>query len=187
MIRHGESEANANPSIRFDADYVEDDVPLSARGREQAASCDVSSTLDDNTIVWSSPMIRAIQTTKIILAGTEEPFIVDPRLREMKWPVFTTVDEKEHHKANAKLHGMYYHKGESFESGEEVANRLRAFLQNNLTLLAGHHNIIVCHEIVMRAFRFLQTRDSVVFDTLKFENCELSHWQGYMTQLLTKK
>lgn len=186
FIRHGESEANANPSIRFEATYNEDDVPLSARGREQAAAC-YTSTLTGNTLVWSSPMTRALQTTKIILTGTEKQFIVDPRLREMKWPIFATMDEKSLHKANTKQYGMYHYKGEGFESGEEVARRLRVFLQENMAAMAGYHNIIVSHEIVMRAFMFLQSRDPTVFDTLEFKNCESLHWMGWITELLTEK
>ena len=102
----------------------------------------------------------------------------------MKWPIFATAEQKSHHKAILKQYGMYFYRGLDCESGEDVVQRLREFLLQNMAAMAGRHNIIVCHEIVMRAFMFLQNHDPIVLDTLEFGNCESMHWTGDTAELL---
>lgn len=185
LVRHGESKANADPSIRLQKEYDDDDVGLSFRGRAQAVECREKKSHQfktNNTLWWCSPMNRAIQTIKII--APDQPFVVDPRLREMKWPKFNTEAEKISHNDRKKACGMFAHNGKDFESGEEVVVRLRSFLRDNMAAMTWHNNIIVCHEIVMRAFKYLETRNFSVFDTMDFDNCETFHWTGFISELL---
>ena len=186
FIRHGESEANADPSIRYVKNYDDDKVSLSALGRSQAQRCRAYPTTRD-TVWWSSPMTRALQTTNILLGHSGKKVKIDHRLREMKWPTFATTEEKLVHKALTQKHGMYHYSGQGFESGKDVTERLREFLtQNRAALSGGHPNVIVCHEILMRAFVYLQTRDPSVFDTLEIPNCDSIHWTGDLSKLLSK-
>lgn len=184
FIRHGESLANANPIIRFQHDYNDEDVGLSEVGRTQVEECGKRLTSSDNTLWWSSPMNRAIQTTKLL--APEKHFIVDPRLREMKWPSFRSPADKSIHDVRRKELGMFTYGGDDFECGEQVVRRLKSFLKEHMPTMACRHNIIVCHEIVMRAFKYLQTRDPLVFDTVNFDNCETFTWIGYITELFSQ-
>lgn len=92
-----------------------------------------------------------------------------------------TPDERALHKAGIKAHGMFRYKSLAAnvaETGEDVAKRLNRFLLRHKQALNGQTNIIVCHELVMRAFQYLVRRDPTVFETIEYDNCEIAVWIG---------
>lgn len=193
FVRHGESLANVNPDIRFQSDYSDHNVALSPRGREQATSCKcffserLYKAEADRLKYWSSPMRRAIETAHIIVPTTAiDNIVVDADLREMEWPRFETQDERAHHKAGIKAHGMFRYKklDSKAETGEDVAKRLTHFLMRHKQALNDQTNIIFCHELVMRAFQYLVRRDPTVFDTIEYDNCEVAVWTGSLDALV---
>lgn len=74
LVRHGETEWNT--ARRFQGST---DLPLNDAGRNQAASLAVALTGRTFDGVWSSDLIRAVETARIAVG---EP-AVDERLREM--------------------------------------------------------------------------------------------------------
>ena len=71
FIRHGESESNARPGFMAGADF---DAPLTAKGFLQAEALGRRLRDDDVTFdkVYSSTLIRAIQTTETMLKAKGE-------------------------------------------------------------------------------------------------------------------
>ncbi len=65
LVRHGESAANADPSVRRS-----DDPPLTPRGREQAARAAATLARAGIDAVFSSPLRRARETADAIAAAT---------------------------------------------------------------------------------------------------------------------
>ena len=87
------------------------------------------------------------------------------------------------HKANIKLAGMFSYKNpdceaSQSETGEDVAKRLCRFLEKHTKALEGHTNLIFCHELVMRAFQYLLSRDPTVFDRIEYDNWAVVEWCG---------
>lgn len=90
LIRHGESVSNAAGRVQG-----QEDVELSATGREQAAAVAAwgRSLLDAADAppvseVWSSPLRRARETAEAVSAATGLPLHIDERLRELHAGIF---------------------------------------------------------------------------------------------------
>ena len=81
LVRHGESEGNARGLVQGQT-Y---DVPLTARGREQAILAARQVALLGPTYVVSSALLRAAQTAEAIAATTGLVADEEPRLRERSY------------------------------------------------------------------------------------------------------
>ena len=189
LVRHGESAANADPHLRYHPDYSEDYVRLSPKGRDQATA--LSKDFPQNGVqYWSSPMLRALETTSLLMRNAKtHSFIVDKRLEELRWPLFKNENERQTHKAAMKNVGMLAYENPAvgyFESGQDVVDRLTDFLLEHRAILRSQPNIIICHEIVMRAFNYLVSGDPTNFETQKFDNCETLKWNGDLMDLIQK-
>lgn len=186
FVRHGESAANADPECRFERGYVDEYVRLSPKGQIQAIKLGESLPKQDVQF-WSSPMHRAIETTSLLIQNTETlSFIVDKRLKELQWPCFENEASRLGHKNEMKKVGMLTYTNSNlgtFECGRDVVRRLQEFLLDHLDKLNKQSNIIVCHEIVMRAFYYMITGDPADFESKKFDNCETLHWKGDVANL----
>ena len=72
FIRHGESESNATPGLAAGANF---DAPMTERGHKQAEA--VGRRLANEGVVfdriYSSSMVRAVQTTEGMLRGMGQP------------------------------------------------------------------------------------------------------------------
>lgn len=80
LARHGETDWNREQ--RFQA---RSDVPLNARGREQARLIreELRSRGVSFELARSSPLSRAVETAEIILAGTDTPYAPEPDFIEL--------------------------------------------------------------------------------------------------------
>src|SRR5438105_5656365 len=78
LVRHGETDWNAERRWQGHTD-----VPLNARGREQARS--LAEELADQPIeaIYASDLSRARETAEIVAARLRLPVVVDPDLREI--------------------------------------------------------------------------------------------------------
>ncbi len=81
LIRHGQSEFNAEFALQRPNDPMIFDAPLTDLGRTQAQQA--SAKIADLGIrqVIASPMTRAIQTAMHVFGG-DHPITIDPRMRE---------------------------------------------------------------------------------------------------------
>jgi broad specificity phosphatase PhoE len=79
LIRHAEPALWGDGSMRYDAPPG---PPLSTHGRTQAAMAANFLASGPPTVVYTSPLDRALQTTQIITARLGVPMAIDERLAE---------------------------------------------------------------------------------------------------------
>jgi len=79
FVRHAESEANVRKIVSSQDVGIH---PLTERGREQAYDLAMQLEGKDFTVAYSSDLLRAVQTTEIILRDRAIPFHTTPLLRE---------------------------------------------------------------------------------------------------------
>ncbi len=84
LLRHGQSEGNEGN--RFGGHGP---TPLTERGRRQADLTAAALAREGLTAIWSSDLVRAVQTAEPIVAATGLPLRTTPALRERSVGVFT--------------------------------------------------------------------------------------------------
>jgi broad specificity phosphatase PhoE len=146
------------------------DVPLSARGEEQARALGqwfASMPLAERpTVLLTSPYARARRTSELIVeaGGTDEPdeaLVIDERLREREFGILDRLtalgvqqrfpDQFE----QRRLLGKFYHRPPGGESWCDVILRLRSMLDTINLHYARERVLIVCHEVVVLCLRYL--------------------------------
>jgi broad specificity phosphatase PhoE len=176
LVRHGESAGNvardqamASGAEMIDIAMRDVDVPLSDRGRAQAAALarwtQRRDDADRPTIVLTSPYIRAVETAAPIAATIEEPHsqtpIIDERLREKE---FGALDRLTRAGITARFPaevamrerlGKFYYRPPSGESWCDVVQRLRGVMLELQHNYAGEHVAIVAHQVIVLCFRYL--------------------------------
>ena len=174
VVRHGESAGNVARDAaesagheRLDLTHRDVDVPLSDLGRRQAAALGrwtARQPADEQpTVVWSSPYVRARQSAEIALetAGLDLPIIVDERLREREFGVLDGLTRKgitaqypEESERRAAI-GKFYHRPPGGESWVDVAQRLRAVLDEIRIDARGERVLVMAHQVVVLLVRYV--------------------------------
>lgn len=181
LIRHGESEGNANKEIYTKIpDYA---VRLTDRGRTQADDVGkkVIDFLDGKpAAVYYSPFIRTIETTNGILTHLKETNLVDKkfvredaRLREQEWhsclPLTSYNPQREEDRIKF---GVFFYRFPNGESNADVYDRMGSFTENlhrDFQRKDFPENLIlVTHGMAMRVLLMNLLNKSVdEFDTWK--------------------
>lgn len=190
LIRHGESTGNVarEAAVLAGADTVdvaerEADIPLSPRGREQAAA--VGRRLAERpppALVLSSPYLRALETVRIATGRSD--IRVDERLRDRDMGLFAGLTPDgiarrfpEEHARQAR-EGKFYHRPPGGESWADVALRLRSLLAE---LPADGKVLIGTHDAVIILFRYivegLSEAEVMEVEKETVANASLSHWR----------
>lgn len=78
LVRHGETDWNKARRIQGQAD-----IPLNEFGRSLAVKTAAGLRGIPFAVCYSSPLKRALETAKLILAGRDVPIITDGRIEEM--------------------------------------------------------------------------------------------------------
>ena len=149
LVRHGET--NWNLERRYQG---QKDVPLNATGIRQAQL--TAQTLNGNSFsaLYSSDLLRAVQTAQEISKKVNLPIITNPALREINQGVWEgqyikDVLDSMGDKVRAVYENPYTHRKPGGESIGEVADRMYAFLDQ----LAEIHNqetiIVVSHGLAI--------------------------------------
>ena len=174
VVRHGESAGNvardaaeAEGLERLDLTHRDVDVPLSELGRRQAAALGrwtAQQPADEQpTVVWTSPYVRARQSAEIAMetAGLDVPVIVDERLREREFGVLDGLTRKgitaqypEESERRASI-GKFYHRPPGGESWVDVAQRLRAVLDEIRIDARGERVLLMAHQVVVLLVRYV--------------------------------
>lgn len=78
ILRHGKTEWNARFKLQGRTD-----IPLNEDGRQMAEQAAKEAANIDFDICFSSPLVRALETARIVLSGRDVPIVTDDRLMEM--------------------------------------------------------------------------------------------------------
>ena len=158
LLRHGETAANKEGRIQGRID-----IPLNDYGIELAEVTRDGIQKEGIRFdkIYSSPLIRAVQTATIV-RGDREPhqIILDDRIMEMAFGkgeslFIKDIKEKPEH-ANLKncfsAPSKYIAK-DGAESYEEILARSKDFLENEIKPLEGtcENVLVVCHGAMIRA------------------------------------
>ena len=153
LARHGETVWNAIRRFQGGAD-----VPLSDRGREQAAALGRALGGYRVTAAYVSPLRRALETADIALAGTAVPRVPLEELRELslgEWEGCTTTEirEREGDPYAAWLRAPLDCPPPGGESLAEVCRRVRTAIDR---IAAAHPNgddvLVVAHGGVISVY-----------------------------------
>jgi broad specificity phosphatase PhoE len=175
LVRHGQSEGNVirDAARGTDADVLDIaerdmDVPLSALGREQAASfghwLGSVPREEQPDVVVASPYVRAHETARVALqaAGRDDLRVhLDERLRERELGILDLLTTRgvvarypDEAKRRARL-GKFYHRPPGGESWVDVALRLRSLRDSLAREHGGRRVLLVTHEVVVVVMRYL--------------------------------
>ncbi len=158
LLRHGETNANKEGRIQGRVD-----IPLNEYGIELA--CITRDGVRKEGIVfdkiYSSPLIRAVQTATIVKGDMElHQITLDDRIVEMgfgKCESMLIRDIKENDE-NINIRRCFtapsqYIAKDGAESYEEILARAKDFLENEIKPLEGKYEnvLVVCHGAMIRA------------------------------------
>ena len=153
LVRHGATDINlANPP-RLQGRGV--NLGLSELGREQAQRTTEFLASRPIEVVYSSPLLRALETAETIAEPHELPVMMIEELTEvhvgdwegMSWPDIEAADRDYYTRYMADTGSVPYLNGESFQ---DVQDRALPALRNLMEANRGREIVIVAHNIVNR-------------------------------------
>jgi 2,3-bisphosphoglycerate-dependent phosphoglycerate mutase len=182
IARHGYSEANerkdraraSGKEAAWDGVTRDQDAQLVKLGHQQAYS--LGRMLTSYPIVGSSPVrldyiitspyLRAKQTTERICQGMghNPRIVVDERIREIEFGVMDGIDRKKFRELypleadRRERDGKYYYRPPGGENRPDVRLRVHSVLDTLNRDYVGTKTMIVCHSVVVLAFRSLIER-----------------------------
>ena len=150
VVRHGETDWNIAGILQGWSE-----VPINALGRQQAGELAKAYASMGFSAVWSSPLIRALETAQIVASelGLPAPTCHDG-LRERNFGVIQGVPKAELAELNPVLLQQILRRcpATHFENGEtmdEFADRVLAAISDIGTAFAGQRVLVVTHGWVM--------------------------------------
>ncbi|MDG4810241.1 histidine phosphatase family protein [Micromonospora sp. WMMD1120] len=200
IVRHGESTANvaathaeASGAELIDLTHRDADVPLSATGEDQArATGRWLAELPDAKrphVAVVSPYLRAVQTARLALAGTDVPVHRDERLRDRELGILDGLTGHgvrrrypEEAERRARL-GKFYYRPPGGESWTDVALRLRTLLGDLRRDHEGCQVLLFGHDALVFLLRYLVeglTEEELMGHTRRevIANCSITEWSA---------
>lgn len=184
LLRHGESEANADSSVY--ARVPDWRIALTEQGVEQAreAGRRVGSIIGDESYgVFVSPYIRTLQTKDAMIEGIGRKPVFDyqdPELRELESGNMPSTDENEANRAFRKEFGYFFYRFPEGESCADVYDRMALFMDSLYRRFdrpsCPENIVIVSHGAAIKCFLARWYHWSVdYFETIGFlPNCHIS-------------
>ena len=175
LARHGESEANLRKNAAKAAGEEpawtgicrDQDSPLTPTGHRQAynlgAYIGPRTRLD---YIICSPYMRTKETTAEIIRGMahEPEIVIEERIREIEFGVMDGIDRKRFRELypleadRRERDGKYYYRPPGGENRPDVKLRVHSVLDTLNRDYVGAKVLIVCHSVVVLAFRALLER-----------------------------
>jgi len=186
LIRHGETDWNKKLKIQGQAD-----IPLNQTGRMQA---EIAAKYLDGIqfdAVFSSPLLRARETAKIIIKDRKIPFYIDDRLKEISYGIREGQSLRLIHAFPfLRLHA-YFKKPESYippkggETIRELKDRCRSFLDERIVPMEEIYNnvLISGHGALIRAMIsvVVSLPDSYFWSGKEQGNCAVTIVTGFVS------
>ncbi|MBT2450345.1 histidine phosphatase family protein [Streptomyces sp. ISL-43] len=158
LVRHGESEGNADDTVyEREPDHA---LRLTRNGHEQAAETGVRLRElfgDESISAYVSPYRRTLQTFRELrLDPARVRMREEPRLREQDWGNWQDRDDVRLQKAYRDAYGHFFYRFAQGESGADVYDRVGSFLESLYrSFEAPDHPenvLLVTHGLTMRLF-----------------------------------
>ena len=190
FIRHGESNSNVTPGIAAGVNF---DAPMTERGHKQAVALGERLKREGVTFerIYSSSLVRAIQTTEGMLKGmglTDVPFERVEHIIERQIPAWRGRQASEGLTPEVKL--MSAEKGKWFqpadgESFRTVERRASNWLEDELLFnpawskQPGTHRIaVVAHGHTLQClFHYIMNFDQRFIDKVRLDNTSVSRFR----------
>lgn len=157
LVRHGDAVPDPGGDAPLErAAYV--DLPLSARGREQARAVATRLAAAAITTIYSSPLRRASETAKAISVATRRAIAYDERLREVE---IGGLDEPKHpaefgahldRLADLAIEHGGWSQIPGTEGSESIRSRMRAAIDAMVAEHAGKRIVAVSHAGAINAY-----------------------------------
>lgn len=146
VARHGQTEWNAENKVCGITD-----IALTEKGIAQADELAEQVKEKDIEIIISSPMKRAVNTSRIVSEKCHIPMRIDDRLVEQNYGLYEGVDRSDElFLANKRNFAYRYPNGESMM---QVAVRVYTFLDEIKKQYGGKNVLIVSHGGVCRIIK----------------------------------
>ena len=148
LVRHGETDFNKNKRIQGHTD-----IPLNETGENQAINAGSKISKYDVDAAFSSPLIRARQTARLMLDHSQNAenkkldIVTDPRLIEKYFGDFEGSTFEEYFAALDSGIGL-----ETVELEEKVFSRASEFFISQYDEYKGKTIFVVCHGALIRIF-----------------------------------
>ncbi|MEU0660523.1 histidine phosphatase family protein [Streptomyces lavendulocolor] len=158
LVRHGESEGNADDTVyEREPDH---DLRLTDRGRRQAEETGERLRAlfgDEPVSVYISPYRRTHETYQLFRLDPAQVRVrEEPRLREQDWGNWQDRNDVRLQKAYRDAYGHFFYRFAQGESGADVYDRVGAFLESlHRSFEAPDHPpnvLLVTHGLTMRLF-----------------------------------
>ena len=152
LIRHGEAEGNL-----YRRAQGQTDSPLTAKGREQAASLAPRFAEVPLDAAYASDLCRARDTALAAVGGRDVPVVIEPRLREMGFGAWENRPWGEINREDMDLKTWFLTDPEKWHvpGSEDFAvmqGRIYAAMENIARRHEGGAVLVVCHGVAIRAF-----------------------------------
>ena len=170
VARHGQTEWNAENKVCGITD-----IALTEKGIAQADELADQVKGKNIEIIISSPMKRAVITSRIVSEKCHIPMMTDNRLVEQNYGVYEGVDRNnEDFLANKRNFAYRYPNGESMI---QVAVRVYTFLDEIKKQYSGKNVLIVSHGGVCRILKtYFSDMTNEEFFHYTLQNCKLEEY-----------
>lgn len=170
VARHGQTIWNAQNKVCGITD-----VELTALGREQAKALAAVVAGRNIDVIISSPLKRAVETSKIVSDLCNIPVLVDERLIEQNYGIYEGVDRKDESFLNNKRNFAYkYPNGESMM---QVAYRIYGFIDEIKSKYKNNNVLIISHGGVCRIINtYFKDMTNEAFFHYRLENGEVEEY-----------
>lgn len=146
IARHGETEWNKNNRV-----CGRTDIDLTENGKDQAEFLAEKLATESIDLIISSPLKRAIQTSKIISEICNAPVVIDDRLIEQDYGIYEGVDRQNSDFLTNKRNFAYrYPNGESMM---QVAARVYPLIEKLKEKYEDKNILLLCHGGVCRVLK----------------------------------
>lgn len=171
VTRHGETSWNVENKV-----CGVTDVELTEKGREQARELAEAVNSRHIDIIISSPLKRAVETSRIIAEGRDIPILTDQRLTEQDYGIYEGVDRKdERFLANKRNFAYRYPGGESMM---QVAHRTYGLIEELREKYPDKTVLLVCHGGVCRVMNtYFRDMTNDEFFYYSLVNCMLEEYE----------
>lgn len=152
LVRHGEAESNTTGTL---SSFPEERIvfSLTEAGRRQIET--VAETLRDVPVrvIFASPMMRTLESARIIAAGTGVPVEADIRLRETDFGRWQGHDFRLFlEQYPDKEMRLYDIPDQGIEGFVSIRERLVRFWKDRLEPLRGQDVVVVSHGDILQTF-----------------------------------